>query len=486
MRTAQSRVMPAPMKTNYLGVLILISLWLVMAAVWFTRPVADVIPLARNCGEFVGVTGLYLITAGEYFTIHWARSDRIWGGDHSRARARYCVLALGALLTYIAPIIMPDPGVQSGLAGAVLGYISLILIGLTLLFTLSQEIGRRLSPDRELPFFLQIPLRPSFDLWRIAFHGIGAYTVLLFVAGGLESQVMALAPELYWMYGALGVLCVLCWLWGAYGQPMLWKGNTMLLTGVRSLSARAVELTMEPVDDRPMPVIRPGQFVQLSVPGVINGPHPFVQLSAPGREVLQVAVKVRGSDTRVLREKVGVGMTVHVRGPYGNLDIRSATQHQVWIADGMGIALFISWLRAIDALVEEKIRRSGVASTSISEIAMEEALEQIGLRQVDLWYLHHDHPAYAEELSYWEEHFPWLRVFLRSVEPVDGQTEPVSTRELLERAEERLPLTDEKGQQKKPQLSAVVCGPGQRPLTYRKELRAQGVTPVLWEDFSFR
>ena len=190
---------------------------------------------------------------------------------------------------------------------------------------------------------------------------------------------------------------------------------------------------------------------------------------------MQVAIKVSGIDTRVLREKVGVGMEVKVRGPYGDLDLRRATPRQVWIAAGIGITPFVAWLRAIDDLINEKIRRSGVSSSKIRKVASQEAIDQLGLEKVDVWFFHHGEPAYAEELYYWEDRFSWLEVHIRDTTEIERHT-----------AAEIIAETPGLDSDHLEGVSAVICGPKKMMRRYSRDLHSLGVHPVIREDFSFR
>lgn len=476
MSAPQSRVIPDPIRVTYIGVVVAAALWVVLGVIWFSRPVADFMTMRRFIGEFIGLSGIYLLAIGNYLAIDWSASDRRWGGSHKRTTIRKTTTSVAFLMVCIAPIVMTHPGVHSGIPGAVMGWIALVMMALTLLFSWSKEIGKYFpEAEKTVPFPFTWLLHPPFDLWRVFHDLMGVYIILIMVSGFMESEVMRMAPEMYWIYLVICLFSVICWVWATIVQRFIYRGTTMLLTGVRQLAPKSVELTMEPIGDKPMPVVRPGQFVKVSVPGVLNGPHSFIEVSAPGRDVLQVAFKVVGGDTRVLRETVGVGMEVQVRGPYGDLDMREATPQQVWIAAGVGITPFISWLRAIDALIDEKIRRSGVASRQIRKVATAEALEQLGIERVDLWFFHHGEPTYMQELYYWEKRYPWLEVHVRDTKKVGRFT----AKEIMESTPGIDPF-DLEG------VSAVLCGPWEMVMHYRRELRRMGVEKILREDFSFR
>jgi predicted ferric reductase len=93
----------------------------------------------------------------------------------------------------------------------------------------------------------------------------------------------------------------------------------------------------------------PGQFAMLyleAAPGWRR--HPFSIASAPSADVLRFTVKALGDDTTAMRESVQPGMPAVIRGPFGRFSHGKGGDHQVWIAGGVGIGPFLSWLRGLD------------------------------------------------------------------------------------------------------------------------------------------
>jgi len=60
---------------------------------------------------------------------------------------------------------------------------------------------------------------------------------------------------------------------------------------------------------------KPGQFIELSIPGY--GEAPFAPCNAPGAKYLELCVRDAGGLTHKLHE-MKIGDTVGIRGPYGN------------------------------------------------------------------------------------------------------------------------------------------------------------------------
>lgn len=107
----------------------------------------------------------------------------------------------------------------------------------------------------------------------------------------------------------------------------------------------AIALLMEPVGKGI--AFEPGQFAFLSVHAHgLREPHPFTIAApdAPG-EPIQFLVRALGDYTTALVANAKVGMYATVHGPFGRFQRPSASKREIWVAGGIGISLFIAWLR---------------------------------------------------------------------------------------------------------------------------------------------
>ena len=108
------------------------------------------------------------------------------------------------------------------------------------------------------------------------------------------------------------------------------------------------ELAPKPLG-RPMTFI-PSQFAMLFMEGKSGWRrHPFTMSGAPDDGVLRFTIKALGDDTGELQDLVQPGMPAVVSGPHGRFQHTRGTRHQIWIAGGIGITPFLSWLRALES-----------------------------------------------------------------------------------------------------------------------------------------
>ena len=107
--------------------------------------------------------------------------------------------------------------------------------------------------------------------------------------------------------------------------------------------------------DERWPGHQPGQFAFLSFDR-IEGHHPFTIASASDdQRTITFCIKALGKFTRRLRHTAHVGQHVVVEGPYGHfrLDRHDPSRRQIWVAGGIGVTPFLSWLASLQSTPED-------------------------------------------------------------------------------------------------------------------------------------
>src|SRR6266567_2013264 len=90
-----------------------------------------------------------------------------------------------------------------------------------------------------------------------------------------------------------------------------------------------------------------GQFVFVQFGGSAEWErHPFSVSSAPQERDLRLAIQALGDYTQHLSDTLQPGAPAIVSIAFGMFDYREGTREQVWIAGGIGITPFRSWIRA--------------------------------------------------------------------------------------------------------------------------------------------
>src|SRR5690606_16778189 len=118
------------------------------------------------------------------------------------------------------------------------------------------------------------------------------------------------------------------------------------VTAVRHPNGSTTEVTLR-AQKTPIPKQRAGQFLFVRFPEdkSLNESHPFTISSAPAEEVLRLTIKASGDFTRELFSKLTEGAHAVIEGAYGMFDYKRGGVKQIWIAGGIGVTPFLSFLR---------------------------------------------------------------------------------------------------------------------------------------------
>ena len=172
-----------------------------------------------------------------------------------------------------------------------------------------------------------------------------------FLIGAFHSVVMVQKDVagtpfgiLMWIIALFGSVVALQSLIGLIGRQRQHRGR---VASVGTSQAGVVDLQVAPGTD--WPGHRAGQFALLTL-DADEGAHPFTIVSEwqPGAQ-LRFAIKPLGDYTRTLAARVKVGDAATIEGPYGRFDFGDASDPQVWVAGGIGIAPFVPRLEALAA-----------------------------------------------------------------------------------------------------------------------------------------
>ena len=175
--------------------------------------------------------------------------------------------------------------------------------------------------------------------------------------------------------------------------------------------------------------------------------HPFTLASSPAEADLRFTIRALGDYTSQAPDLVLPGMPAVVSGPHGRFTHAEGTAHQLWVAGGVGITPFLSWMRSLDHDPPPGC--------------------------VDLFYSVADQAPYAEELAAIAAAHPAIAVHVQRT-GADGH---LTAARMLEAAR---PDTSD--------LSVFLCGPERMLRPLQTDLRAAGVPArrIFREHFDWR
>jgi predicted ferric reductase len=102
---------------------------------------------------------------------------------------------------------------------------------------------------------------------------------------------------------------------------------------------------------------RAGQFLFVRFPNEknLNESHPFTISSAPEEDVLRLTIKASGDFTRALFSELKADVDAIVEGAYGMFNYKTGGPKQIWIAGGIGLTPFLSFIRDMDGNLNHDI-----------------------------------------------------------------------------------------------------------------------------------
>lgn len=425
------------------------------AVLWIVRwPSGDV---GGVLGQFLGALGVLCLSLALVLitTLRWV--DR-WFDGIDRAAIWHRRLAIaGILLVAIHPLIASDDGGSAllpsweGLSGplATISLIGLAALGVWSVLPRWRSVLPR--PGRALvqqalattPGRLVQRHWGGYDRWRLVHRTTG----LFLLAGALHGLIVGTMfgdPVLRWTY--VGI-CVVGLGFYAYRETVAKLVHSLHDYTVRAVTPIAddlTEITLAPLG--PAMRFTPGQFATIYLEARDGWHrHPFSIASAPDEGVIRVAVKALGDYTGQIADLVGPGMPAVIGGPYGRFDRRRGTRRQIWIGAGVGVAPFLSWVRALDDGFDD---------------------------EVDFYYCATEPAPFADEILAIAAHHPTLRVHL-VVSPRDPRLTPDDVLPALE---------DPHG------ATVFMCGPKPMLRQFAGAFRAAGVrrSRILHEHFDWR
>jgi predicted ferric reductase len=354
------RPMDVRLKRRHVGGSAVLTLGAGMIVLWVQeRPMT--LPGRYKWGELAGVMAVYLFTWSLILATR-ARWLEPWFGGLDRMYLWHKRAAIAGTLLVLPHFTVTGaaPGRPANTAGLALGVISLLgIIGLVVI---------------SLPRAARI-LRLSYYRWKFLHRLMGLFVATSVIHGLVLDQVIASSLVLRVVFLIVGTAGFLCYLYEELLMRRLLPTADYTVTSVTRPAEDIVELRLTPSGPGITP--QPGQFVFLHVGG--DGAwheHPFsVAGTGPGRQ-LRLSVRARGRETRTLSAELTPGLPAAVSGPYGMFDFTLGGRAQVWIAGGIGIVPFLSWLQALTSEDRHSVELFYIVPTEADAVYLPELLAQ--------------------------------------------------------------------------------------------------------------
>jgi predicted ferric reductase len=424
-----------------LGVTVLGTIATGNVVLWLAaRPGGE--PGRRFFGELCGAEAVVLFSCALVLTTLLRPIESAFGGLDRVAvwHRRASVAGMLLLIPHLALVTSP-PDRYATSFGKGLGDVA--VAGLTILALWALAPGLRAA---RWPGLIRRMARATYERWLTAHRLTGLFVAAAVAHGAIVDPVLHRSTILRVVFLVVGGVGVAAYayreLLARYFVPIY----DYAVTDVRRLNPATLDVVLAPVGERV--TFAPGQFVFLAVGGAGGWErHPFSVSSSPSSERVELTIKAAGDYTRELYDQLRPGVPAKVVGPFGGFDYREGGHDQIWIAGGIGITPFMSWIRSIDGGFD---------------------------REVDFYYsvAHRDDALYHEEIHSAADLHPSLRLHLICAD-TDGR---LSADTVVSAVAPDI----------KPWV--YMCGPPAMMKTFSRELRRRGIpaSRVRWERFGGR
>lgn len=333
------------MKRN-IGNLVIIACVLLTVVVWLVFPPEND---GRNkfvrqyAGEIIGSINIVLMASSLFISARPRWAEPYFGGlDKMYVTHRHTSTA-ALLLIFVHVLTVPI-----SLSGWILGnYLAVAAFtGIVSIALIS------LSP--RIPFLNRIT-GGTYEGWK----NLKKYIGIFFIAGFIHSLTIG-DPlhafiainwvQIFFIIGSVSYLYAE--LFGRFFKKYL----PYTVEAVNHPNNSTTEVIMRAKGDA-IPKHHAGQFLFVRFPnrGTLDESHPFTISSAPQEDVLRVTVKASGDFTRTLFTDLEPGMDAVVEGAYGMFDYKTGGEKQIWIAGGIGLTPFLSFLRDMDSGLDKDV-----------------------------------------------------------------------------------------------------------------------------------
>lgn len=315
------------MKTSKLGLPLILSLPIINTVLWMVIP-TETFPSSATFpnqfwAEILASAGMILIGIALILAARPKFLEGLFGGLDKMYKGHKLASILGLWLIVMHKFTIPESG-DEGL-GPKLGMLGLIgfvvLVALTLLSN-----------------------KMKYNTWKKSHKLIGVFFVVGIAHTFLVDNLLQYATLPSILTRVISFIAVFAYLYQEVLRHLITPNLKYKVAEVKRLNSDVVELAMTP--NGKALSHNAGQFLSIKLnKAPLNEFHPFTISSAPNSDRLKLTIKACGDFTKKLYDTIETGDTASIQGPYGKLDYTMGTDKQVWVAGGIGITPFLSWLR---------------------------------------------------------------------------------------------------------------------------------------------
>lgn len=333
------------MKHN-LGNYAIIALVILNIIIWLVfPPVNDGRPnfVRQYVGEVIGSTNIILMACALFLSTRPKWAEPYFGGLDRMYITHRRTATVAFLLIFVHVLTVPITTTNLSLGNylAIIAFVGIVSI---VLITLAPRI----------PFLSKLS-GGTYEGWKNLKRFIGIFFIIAFIHAltipdPLDALVAISWVQIFFIIGTASYLYTE--LFGRFFKKFM----PYTVDAVKHPNASSTEVTLR-AKKNPIKKQRAGQFLFVRFPGdkTLNESHPFTISSAPAEDVLRLTIKASGDFTRYLFGHLQAGTNAVIEGAYGMFDYKTGSAKQIWIAGGIGLTPFLSFIRDMDGNLKHDV-----------------------------------------------------------------------------------------------------------------------------------
>ncbi len=329
-----------------IGNLFIIGLVILNIVVWLVfPPVNDGRPnfLRQYAGEIIGSNNIILMACSLFLSTRPKWAEKYFGGLDKMYMTHRHTGTAAFLLIFVHVLTVPisTTGWRLGNYLAVVAFTGIVTI---VLVTLAPRI----------PYLNQLAGN-DYDDWKKLKRWIGVFFILAFIHSLTIGNPLHALIAITWVQ-VFFIIGTVSYLYTEIFGGIFKKFVPYHVEAVKHPNNSSTEVTLRPRKD-PIRKHRAGQFLFVRFPSDkdLNESHPFTISSAPAEDVLRLTIKASGNFTRDLFSGLKEGSDAIVEGAYGMFNYKTGGPKQIWIAGGIGLTPFLSFVRDMDGDLQQNV-----------------------------------------------------------------------------------------------------------------------------------
>jgi predicted ferric reductase len=330
---------------QFVGPAVLVGAAVAYLALWVVARPADQ-PVARYVGEILGAEAVLLFSSALVLATLFPFIERAFDGlDRVAIWHRYAAI-VGVVLMLVHPLFAsagPRPDINAvSASGAAMGTIAMWGFLLLSIWALAPSLARARWAGS-----LRRLAKISYERWLTGHRLMGLFVIAAVLHAIFIDQVLRESTTLLAGYLVVGGVGIAAYLYRELFARFVVPVHDYTVAKATHLNASTLDVSLKPTG-KALP-FQAGQFIGLAFGGSLGWQrHPFTIASSPSDEALDVTIRAAGDYTRELFDELKPGTPAKVVGPFGSFDFRRGGASQIWVAGGVGVTPFMSWIRSMD------------------------------------------------------------------------------------------------------------------------------------------